>query len=77
LISLCSPYYLLKKYLKDYQKKEDFFKKEKWVSDLCADNKLNFARERAKACNENGDSYSNIYKAFDLLDKNSSESKKK
>jgi len=41
--------------------------KEKWVVDLCSDNKLKTAIERARDLSNIGQSYSNIYKAFNLF----------
>lgn len=60
---------VLRKYLLNFEKTTLFLEKEKWVVDLCADNKLKIARERAKGFSDNSPSYSNIYKAFDLLEK--------
>lgn len=54
----------LRKKIKDYEKKEHFLKNEKWVSDLCSDNKLETAIERAIKFGSEGASYSNVYKAF-------------
>lgn len=56
-------------FLKDYDKSESFLEKEKWVADLCADNKLECAMDRARNFPESGASYSNIYKAFDKFRK--------
>ena len=55
----------LKAFLQNYEKKTNFLEKEKWVADLCSENKLETALERAKAFGEYGGSYSNIYKAFE------------
>ena len=60
---------VLRKYLFYFEKTTPFLEKEKWVMDLCADNKLKIARERAKGFSDKSPSYSNIYKAFDLLEK--------
>lgn len=60
---------VLRKHLYNFEKTAQFLEKEKWVVDLCADNKLKIARERAKGFSDNSPSYSNIYKAFDLFDK--------
>ncbi len=57
----------LRKYLINYEKTTLFLEKEKWVSDLCSDNKLKTAIERARDFNDDSPSYSNIYKAFDLF----------
>lgn len=59
----------LRKYITTYEKKVAFFKKEKWVSDLCAEGKLQEAIERAKSFGETGESYSALYKVFELLER--------
>jgi hypothetical protein len=55
----------LKSFLSNYDKKTVFLEKERWVSILCADNKLENAIQRAKAFGTTGASYSNIHKAFE------------
>ena len=57
----------LRKYIPDYEKKEKFLQEMKWVSDLCADEKLESAKTRAEAFGHTGDSYSEIYRAFDFF----------
>jgi hypothetical protein len=57
----------LRKYIPDYEKKEKFLQDMKWVSDLCADEKLELAKTRAEAFGHTGDSYSEIYRAFDFF----------
>lgn len=57
----------LRKYIPDYEKKEKFLQEIKWVSDLCADEKLELAKTRAEAFGHTGDSYSEIYRAFDFF----------
>lgn len=57
----------LRKYIPDYEKKEKFLQEMKWVSDLCADEKLELAKTRAEAFGHTGDSYSEIYRAFDFF----------
>lgn len=57
----------LRTYIERYEKKANFLEKEKWVADMCSDQKLETAIQRAKDFGENGESYSNIYKAFDFL----------
>lgn len=59
----------LRKHIPDYEKKSKFLHNFKWVSDLCSEGKLDLARERAEYFGQNGESYSNIYTAFELLDK--------
>ena len=60
----------LKKYIRDYEKTAQFFEKEKWVHNLCAENKLKQAAERAKHFNPEDGSYTNMYVAIDILFKN-------
>lgn len=55
----------LKSFLSNYDKKTVFLEKERWVSILCGDNKLENAIQRAKAFGTTGASYSNIHKAFE------------
>lgn len=57
----------LRKFIPDYEKKEKFLQNIKWVSDLCSENKLELANTRAKEFGHNGDSYSEIYKAFEFF----------
>ena len=59
----------LKKHITDYEKKVKFLQNLKWVSELCADGKLETAINRAKAFDHSGESYSDVYKAFELLNK--------
>ena len=57
----------LRKYIPDYEKKERFLQNIKWVSDLCSEEKLELAKTRAKAFGHDGESYSEIYKAFEFF----------
>ncbi len=57
----------LKKHITDYEKKVKFLQNIKWVADMCADEKLGTAINRAKAFDHSGESYSDVYKAFELL----------
>lgn len=59
----------LRKHITDYEKKVKFLQNIKWVSELCADEKLETAINRAKAFDHSGESYSDVYKAFELLNK--------
>ena len=59
----------LKKHITDYEKKVKFLQNIKWVTDMCADGKLEMAQQRAEAFGHNGESYSDVYKAFELLSK--------
>jgi hypothetical protein len=55
---------VLKKYIPDYEKTTQFLEKEKWVCDLCADEKFDLAMKRAQSFSSDSGSYTNIYKAF-------------
>lgn len=57
----------LKSFIKNYKKDTKFLENERWVDGLCADRKLESAIERARKFSESGESYSNIYKAFDIF----------
>jgi len=59
----------LKKYIVKYEKSTQFLEKELWVAELCANNKLDAAIERAEFFGDQSPSYSNIYKAFNLFNK--------
>ena len=59
----------LRKHITDYEKKVKFLQNLKWVSELCADGKLETAINRAKIFDHSGESYSDVYKAFELLNK--------
>jgi hypothetical protein len=57
----------LKKYINDYEKTARFFEKEKWVQDLCADDKLNDAIKRAECFEADNGSYTNVNEAIGVL----------
>ena len=59
----------LKKHIPDYEKKVKFLQNIKWVADMCADEKLGTAINRAKTFDHSGESYSDVYKVFELLRK--------
>ncbi|MCE5177850.1 MAG: RloB family protein [Porphyromonadaceae bacterium] len=61
---------LLKIYIASYRKTRTFLEKEKWVTDLCSDGKLEHAIHRAKQYSDRSGSYSNLYKAFEMLFEN-------
>ena len=56
---------VLRKYIPDFSKHESFLSKEKWVSEMVSDGKLDYALNRAKNFGISGESYSNVYKAFE------------
>jgi hypothetical protein len=57
----------LRKFIIQYEKSKYFLEKEKWVADLCLSSKLEQAIDRAKTFSTEGESYSNIYKAFEKI----------
>lgn len=57
------------KFIPEYEKKTKFLQELKWVADLCAEEKLELAKERAKNFGTDGESYSNVFKAFELFEK--------
>ena len=57
------------KFIPEYEKKTKFLQDLKWVADLCAERKLELAKERAKIFGTDGESYSNVFKAFELFEK--------
>jgi predicted GIY-YIG superfamily endonuclease len=54
----------LRKFIVGFDKKEKFLKNEKWVKNLCKDDKLSLAIERSKKPVPKNYSYSNVYRAF-------------
>ncbi len=57
----------LKKYIHDYDKTSQFLEKEKWVQDLCSDDKLRQAIDFSKHLAPEGGSYTNLYEAFEVF----------
>ena len=57
----------LKKFIPNFDKSESFLSNKKWVDDMCKDGKLNDAYARSKQLGLEGESYSNLWKAFDYL----------
>ena len=55
----------LRKYIKDFDKHESFLSRDKWVHELLANEGLEKAIKRAKDFGTTGESYSNLYKAFE------------
>lgn len=56
---------VLHRFLPDFSKHETYLEKEKWVVDMIANGKQDIAMDRAKGFGMTGESYSNIYKAFE------------
>ena len=55
------------KHIPNYEKKAKFLQETKWVADLCSDGKLELAKARAESFGREGESYSEIYKAFEFF----------
>ncbi len=50
-----------------FDKTESFLSSPKWVEDMCKDGKIENAYLRAHQFGMDGDSYSNLWKAFEYL----------
>lgn len=57
----------LRRYLPNFSKQQTYLSKENWVATLLADNKLAAAISNAITAGNEGESYSNLYKLFLLL----------
>lgn len=55
---------VLRRHISNFDKHDSFLSKEKWVAELLVDYRLETALQRAESFGTNGESYSNIYKAF-------------
>ena len=64
---------VLRRYMPAFQKHSTFLEKVQWVKDLCADDKLQLAYNRAEVLGKNPEatSYSNIYTAIKLFNETS------
>lgn len=57
----------LVKFIPKFDKNESFLSNKKWVDDMCQDERLINACKRAKQLGSEGESYSNLWKAFAYL----------
>lgn len=57
----------LRKYLINYDKKDQFLRQEKWVMTMIDSNKLTIAYNRAKQLGHSGESYSDFWRAIDKM----------
>ena len=55
-------------YIPDFDKTERFLCHSKWVENLCADGKMETAKERAKTFGDEGESYTHIHRIFDTVE---------
>ena len=58
----------LHKYITNFDKTEAFLSRQSWVDRLCTDGQLITACNRAVAFGEDGESYSNVWKAMQYVD---------
>jgi hypothetical protein len=61
---------VLRKYIPDFSKQEKFLSQEKWVANMLSEDRLKQACQRAEAMGIEGASYSNVYRAFAIFEKN-------
>lgn len=59
--------YILQKYLPAFSKQQSFLSKEAWVNELVKDEKLKTAVKNALSIGDEGESYSHLYRLFELL----------
>lgn len=59
----------LHRYIPNFSKHQSFLTKETWVSDLIAENRLATALSNAKSCGPRSQSYSNLPKLFEIIDR--------
>ncbi len=57
----------LRRYIADFDKVKAFLEEPKWVSDMSSEGKLTQAKERATKFGTEGQSYTNLHKAFEYL----------
>lgn len=60
---------MLRRFIPDFSKHQSFLSKEIWVSELIKGNKLNTAVANSILIGSFGESYTNIYKLFNLINK--------
>ncbi len=58
---------ILRRHIPNFSKHQSFLSKEQWVADLNAFNRLATAISNATSISDEGESYSNLYKLFNLL----------
>lgn len=59
----------LKRYIPQFEKKEDFLRYSDWVAELLKENKMGIATNRAQKFGKSGESYTDVWKAIDHLNK--------
>lgn len=58
----------LRKHIRNFDKKDQFLRQEKWVAMMIEENRMVGASERAKRLGHSGESYSDFWKAVDRLE---------
>lgn len=58
---------VLRKHLADYDKTEAFLNRTKWVEELCGNDRMSLAYDRAKTPDEFRLSYTNVWKALEAI----------
>ena len=58
----------LRKHIRNFDKKDQFLRQEKWVAMMIEENRMAGASERAKRLGHSGESYSDFWKAVDRLE---------
>jgi hypothetical protein len=61
---------VLRKYIPNFSKQEKFLSQEKWVANMLSEDRLKQACQRAESMGIESASYSNVYKAFAIFEKN-------
>lgn len=57
----------LRKYMPNFEKKEQYLRQEKWLAELIEGNRMDDAYRRARKIGRDGASYSDIWKAIDAF----------
>ena len=60
----------LKDFIPQYNKAEKFLQQEKWVEEMASEGRLEEACARAEAFRTAGESYTNVYKVINTIEKN-------
>jgi hypothetical protein len=58
---------VLRRHIPNFSKHQTFLSKEQWVSELLVDNRMATAISNARLIGVEGESYSNIYRLFELI----------
>ena len=58
----------LKTFIPQYDKSEKFIQQEKWVEEMIGEGRQEEAINRAQTLGVNGESYTNVYKAIEMVE---------